>query len=151
MASKVNLKKGGVTAELYTKEAVDTLLGKKADTASLGTAAEKGVDTIILRGTLNTESSPNLPTTNAVTQYVKDSLKRANLKGADGKDGRDGEDGIGGIIKFEVVNGELIMYYATAQKPEIYLVSKDPNSDSYYGKLGLDASLVGHVVFLYQS
>lgn len=31
MASKVNLKKGGVTAELYTKEAVDTLLGKKAD------------------------------------------------------------------------------------------------------------------------
>lgn len=32
MASKVNLKKGGVTAELYTKEAVDTLLGKKADT-----------------------------------------------------------------------------------------------------------------------
>lgn len=31
MASKVNLKKGGVTAELYTKEAVDTLLRKKAD------------------------------------------------------------------------------------------------------------------------
>lgn len=129
---------------------IDTLLGKKADTASLGTAAKKNVDPFILYGSL-IENSENLPTTKAVANYVMNALKANNLKGADGKDGRDGEDGIGGIIKFEVVNGELIMYYATAQKPEIYLVSKDPNSDSYYGKLGLDASLVGHVVFLYQS
>lgn len=61
-----------------------------------------------------------------------------------------GEDGIGGIVKFEVVNGELIMYYSTEQTPEIYIVSKDPNSDSYYGKLGVDESLVGCLVFLYK-
>lgn len=56
-----------------------------------------------------------------------------------------GEDGIGGIVSFEVNEGNLIMYYATEQKPDIYLVTKDN-----YSALGVDKSLIGHLIFMYK-
>lgn len=47
-------------------------------------------------------------------------------------------------------NGHLIMFYSTnGSSPDIYLVSDDKNSDSYYETLGVHASLVGHLVFIY--
>ena len=55
-----------------------------------------------------------------------------------------GEDSIGGIFKFEVINGVLYMHYATEQKPDVYLITKDN-----YETLGVDKSLIGNLVFIY--
>ena len=56
-----------------------------------------------------------------------------------------GQDGIGGVYKFEVINGQLYMYYATEQTPDIYLITKDN-----YSSLGVDKSLIGNLVFIYK-
>lgn len=65
------------------------------------------------------------------------------------RNGAKGEDAVNATY-FEIDdNGHLIMYYSSENSPDIYLVSDDENSDSYYETLGVPANLVGHLVFIY--
>lgn len=69
MADIVNINKDGVTAELYTKSALDGRLGE---------AASHGVDTSI---SLLTVLANNLPTSGAVMNYVAEKTKLKTING----------------------------------------------------------------------
>ena len=71
-------------------------------------------------------------------------------QGPQGIPGEKGEDAINAVwFEVDINTGNLIMYYSSQTKPDIYLVSDDVKSESYYKTLGVSESLVGHLVFIY--
>lgn len=78
-----------------------------------------------------------------------------NITGPKGDKGDVGPQGIQGepainATYFKINDGgHLIMYYSNETTPNIYLVSDDENSSSYYETLGVPSNLVGHLVFIY--
>lgn len=107
---------------------------------------ERGYSVSQTRQTQTSEVSDGV---NIVEFVSENGTVIGNVQIRNGSRGEKGTDAINATY-FEIdKNGHLIMYYSNGSSPDIYLVSDDENSDSYYVTLGVSSSLVGHLVFIY--
>lgn len=82
-------------------------------------------------------------------------MGKANLGrvvGPQGPIGPTGSNAVGAVVFTIDENGHLIMHTSNVDvNDNIFLVNDDPNSQSYYGTLGVPSSLVGHLVYIYSN
>lgn len=82
-------------------------------------------------------------------------MGKANLGrvvGPQGPVGPRGSDAVGAVVFTIDENGHLIMHTSNVDLDNnIHLVSDNPSSPDYYSTLGVSASLVGHLIYIYDN
>ena len=82
-------------------------------------------------------------------------MPKANLGrvvGPQGPVGPRGSDAVGAVVFTIDENGHLIMHSSSVELDnDIHLVNDDPSSPDYYETLGVSASLIGHLIYIYSN